>query len=197
MNALDAIFSRRGVGRLVEPAPSDADLNTILRAAAAAPDHGDLRPWRFFVLRGEGMASFGEVLAAAYVRRCADAGVAPMPAKEAKERTKLARAPMVVIVSVVRQDDAKIPWDDIVGAGYAAAENALIAATALGYGSMWRTGDPAWDADVKTALGLAPDDAIAGFLYLGSAPEGGPKPPKDPVIDDLVVEWRRGGRADG
>ena len=193
MNALDAIFSRRGVGRLVEPAPSDGDLNTILRAAAAAPDHGDLRPWRFFVLRGEGLAEFGDVLASAYMRRCQAAGAQTVPAKLAKERTKLGRAPVVLVVAVVRQDDPKIPWDDVVGAGYAAAENALIAATSLGYGSMWRTGDPAWDDHVKGALGLSAEDAIVGFLYLGTPAEGADRKPRhDPVIEDLVVEWRGG-----
>jgi nitroreductase len=48
----------------------------------------------------------------------------------------------------------------------------LLAATALGYGSMWRTGPPAYDHRVMRALGLTDDDAIVGFVYLGTPVSG-------------------------
>ena len=43
------LAARRHVGlrRLVAPGPDDAALARILGAAAQAPDHGLLRPWRF------------------------------------------------------------------------------------------------------------------------------------------------------
>lgn len=187
---LDLLFRRRSIARLTEPAPDAAELSTILRAAAAAPDHGELRPWRFVVLRGRGKEAFGEVLAEAYLRRVAAAGGTPEPAKLSKERTKLNRAPLVIVVCAVHHHDDKIPWDDQVGAAHAAAQNLLLAATALGYGSMWRTGPPVLDSYVKLALGLSDHDAIAGFLYVGTPHAGGNKPPKDPVLDGLVVEWQ-------
>ena len=184
------LFRRRSIGRLTEPAPDDAELETILRAAAAAPDHGELRPWRFIVLRGETKEAFGEVLAEAYLRRVELAGGQPEPAKLTKERTKLGRAPLVIVVGAVHVRDDKIPWEDQFGAANAAAQNALLAATALGYGSMWRTGDPVFDPHVKRALGFDDHDAIVGFLYLGTPHEGGEKPPKEPSLDGLVLEWR-------
>src|SRR5439155_27228961 len=103
MEALEALRTRRSYGRLTEPAPSDEELRAILTAAAAAPDHGELRPFRFTLVRGDGMDAFGEVLEGAYLRRCTDTGKAPVPAKAQKERTKLNRAPLVIIVSAVRQ----------------------------------------------------------------------------------------------
>ena len=187
---LDLLFERRSIGRLTEPAPSDDDLQTMLRAAAAAPDHGELRPWRFVVLRGAAKDAFGEVLADAYLRRVERAGAEPVPAKLEKERTKLGRAPVVVIVGAVHRHDEKIPWDDQLGAAYAAAQNLLLAATALGYGSMWRTGDPAHDEVVKRAIGLDEHDAIVAFVYLGTAFEGGRKEPNAPSLEGLVVEWQ-------
>jgi nitroreductase len=186
---LDLLFRRRSIGRLTAPAPSDAELDQILRAGAAAPDHGELRPFRFFVLRGAAKDAFGAVLAEAYLRRVDAAGAEPIPAKLEKERTKLGRAPLVVVVGAVHQHDEKIPWEDQLGAAFAAAENALLAATALGYGSMWRTGDPAFDPHVKAALGLGEHDAIVAFLYLGTPHEDGWKEPHDPSLDGLVVEW--------
>lgn len=186
---LDLLFRRRSIGRLTEPAPDDRELETILRAAAAAPDHGELRPFRFIVLRNHAKEAFGGVLAEAYLRRVELVGAQPEPAKLTKERTKLGRAPLVIVVGAVHVPDDKIPWEDQFGAASAAAQNALLAATALGYGSMWRTGDPVFDPHVKSALGFDERDAIVGFLYIGTPHEGGRKPPRDPSLEGLVWTW--------
>ncbi|MBV9666430.1 MAG: nitroreductase family protein, partial [Actinobacteria bacterium] len=68
-DALEVIRARRSIGRLTEPAPSEEELRQILEAGAAAPDHGELMPWRFIVLRGDAKDAFGEVLVDAYVAR--------------------------------------------------------------------------------------------------------------------------------
>ena len=188
VDALEAIRRRRSTGRLTEPAPSDDDLRTILEAAVCAPDHGELRPWRFVVLAGADRDAFGEVLAGAYQARCAATGVTPTEGQLTKERTKLGRAPVVVVAAAERQPEDKIPWIEQQFAVAAAAQNALLAATALGYGSMWRTGEPAYDDRVKVALGLAPDAAIVGFLYLGTA-TGDTKGPHEPSLDGVVTTW--------
>jgi len=180
---MDAIFRRRSISRLVEPAPTADELHELLRAAAAAPDHGELRPWKFVVLRGAAKDRFGEeVFVPAYRARCAD----PAPAALEKERTKLGRAPLVVVVAAVRRASDHIPWEEQYAATAAAAQNLCLAATAQGYGSMWRTGDQAYDPNVKAALGLRDEDAIVGFVYLGTVPEGKEKPPRQPDLDGLV-----------
>lgn len=192
MDTLDAIFARRSVGRLEEPSPSDEELRQLLEAAAAAPDHGELRPWKFVVLRGDAKVAFGEVLADAYLARCQAVGADPVPAKLDKERTKLGRAPLVLIVAAVHRHSDKIPWEEQKAAAAAAAQNVLLAATALGYSSMWRTGDAAYDPRVKSALGLSDHDAIAGFIYLGTPRPGSERQPRRPDLDGLVEEWRMG-----
>lgn len=189
MDALDAIWARRSIGRLSEPGPSDEELGLVLAAAAAAPDHGELRPWRFVVLQGGGKDRFGQVLAEALLTRAGAAGVEPTEGQLSKERTKLGRAPVVVVVAAIRRLSETIPWAEQLAAGAAAAQNALIAATALGYGSMWRTGDVAYDEHVKSVLGLAAADAIVGFLYLGSTTPGSAKPPRRPDLSGLVEQW--------
>ena len=191
MDALAAIGARRSIGRLGEPAPEGGDLDAILGAGAAAPDHGELRPFRFHILRGAALDRFGEVLEAAYLARCAALEAAPVPAKAEKERSKLRRAPLVVIVSAVHVPSEKIPWIEQQQAAAAACQNILLAATALGYGSMWRTGEPVYDDLVKESLGLGPEDAIAGFLYLGTVPPdaSSAKPARTPDLAALVREW--------
>src|SRR5580700_9881722 len=52
---LDFLARRRSASAMAlrEPAPSDAELATLLRLATRVPDHGKLSPWRVVVLRGE------------------------------------------------------------------------------------------------------------------------------------------------
>ena len=191
MELFEAVARRRSIGRLSEPAPDDSQVRRILEAAARAPDHGELRPFRFTVLRGEGLIAFGEVLERAYLDRCADRGIEPVAAKAAKERTKLGRAPLVVVVSAVRSTSTTIPWEEQVAACAAAAENALLAATALGFGSMWRTGEACYDVRVKAALGRRQDDAVVGFLYFGTPlPDSRAQTPRVVDLDELVQEWQ-------
>lgn len=171
MDALAAIELRRSTGRLTEPGPTESQLVTMLDAASCAPDHGTLEPWRFIVLEGEPKADFGEVLARAYTERCRAQGVEIVPAKLEKERTKLGRAPMVVVVAVLPVS-GPIPTIEQVSATAAATQNILLAATALGLGSMWRTGDPCYDPVVKAALDLPEEALVIGFVYLGTVPDG-------------------------
>jgi nitroreductase len=192
MDALGAILARRSVSRLTDPAPAGEDLRRILAAAAAAPDHGELRPRKFVVLAGEAKDAFGQVLADAYLARTVAVGAAPTAGQVAKERTKLGRAPLVVVVAALHRHSDRIPWEEQFAAAAASAQNALVAATALGYGSMWRTGDAAYDVHVKEALGLGPHDAIVGFLYLGTPHEARERAPRPRELDGLVERWQPG-----
>lgn len=187
MDTIEALRTRRSYGRLSEPAPTGDELRTMLEAAAAAPDHGQLQPFRFTILRGAGKDAFGAVLEEAYLRRCDERGEVAVPAKARKERSKLDRAPLVVVVSAVRQPSDKIPWSDQRDAAVAATEHLLLAAHALGYGAMWRTGAPCEDGHVKQSLGLREDDAVIGFVYVGTPHEQ--KPAKQVELGPLVTEY--------
>ena len=194
MDAFEAIMARRSIPRLTEPGPRGEHLRRILEAAAAAPDHGELRPLRLVVLEGGSKETFGEVMAQAYLARCEALGAEPTEGQLTKERTKLERAPLVIVVAAVHRHSDRIPWEEQRASAAAAAQNALVAATALGYGSMWRTGDAAYDPRVKAALDLSPHDAIVGFLYIGTPAEGSAKPPHRPDLDGLFVRWQKTSR---
>ena len=75
----------------------------------------------------------------------------------------------------------------------AAAQNVMLAATALGFGAMWKTGDAAYDETVKAGLGLEAGDAIVGFLYLGTAPADAVPPPARGEWQDRVSYWSESG----
>jgi len=184
MEAIEALTRRVSGSKLIEPAPNELDLHSLLSAATRAPDHGKLRPWQFIVVRGDALRRLGDLMADAYRRREPDATAAQLD----KERSKPLRAPLVVVVAAKVNVQSHIPAiEQILSAG-AAAENLMVAAFALGYGCAWKTGDAAYDPDIKAALGLDPTDAIVGFMYLGT--NATPPPPAPPIdIDDFVREW--------
>jgi nitroreductase len=184
MQAIDALLSRFSGRILKAPAPDEAALALILESAVRAPDHGRLRPWRFIVIQGEGRMRFGELLAA-HARRTR---VAPSAEMLERERQKAFRAPMIITVAAITQPEAKIPViEQILSAG-AAAHAVLLAAFALGFNAVWKTGDAAYDDDVKAALGLQPKDAIVGFMYVGTD-EAGPGALSRPAAGEFVRHW--------
>lgn len=191
MDAIDALLSRWSVSRTVDPAPSDADLALMLRCAVGAPDHKSLRPWRFITIRGEARDRLGEVLAEALCARRPDVA----PALVERERSKLGRAPLVVVVVTRTGEGPPVPHVERVLSSGAAAQNILLAAHALGYGGMWRTGEAAYDPMVEAALGLSAGESIAAFLYLGTparrADDDAPRTRVRPKLDGLVSEWDR------
>lgn len=185
MNAIEALHTRESAARLQEPAPDDEALTTILQAAVRAPDHGRLRPWRFIAIRGEALQRFGDVLAQTLKARMPDA----TPDMLARERAKALRAPLIIVVAARVQHGGKIPEIEQILSSGAAAQNIMLATHAMGFGAMWKTGDPAYDPRVKQALGLSEGDAIVAFLYLGTNP-GAPRPTQPrPVASDFLSEW--------
>jgi nitroreductase len=184
MQAIDALLQRRSAKALSAPAPDEAALDLILSSAAAAPDHGRLRPWRFVVIQGNALGRFGDLLAD-YLRR-----TRPGSDEETlqRERQKAFRAPMIVVVAAICTPGGKIPVIEQILAAGAAAENVMLAACALGFNSMWKTGGPAYDDGVKSALGLQEKDAIVGFMYLGTDASK-PGAPARPAVSDLVCHW--------
>jgi nitroreductase len=156
----------------------------MFRSALRAPDHGRLRPWQFVVVNEDKREAFGALLAGSMARRMPHA-----PAEElARERGKAMRAPVIVVAAAKLAKGHKIPESEQRLSAGAAVENLMLAANALGYGAMWKTGAPAYDAGVKQALGVAADSEIVGFLYLGTQVGGGIQVPR-PVPQDFVSVW--------
>jgi nitroreductase len=164
MQAIDLLLTRRSARALTEPGPDDGALGLILAAAVRAPDHGRLRPWRFITIRAAARDRFGTLLAG-HLKR-----THPGTSAEALEREahKALRAPLIVVLAAHVDASVKIPViEQLLSAG-AAAEAMLLAACALGFNGMWKTGGAAYDDTLKQELGLEASDAIVGFLYLGT-----------------------------
>ena len=179
LDLLTAINTRASALKLDAPGPSREHLQQIIAAGARAPDHGRLRPWRFVVVEAAARERLGDAMAAMLRAKRPDATAAQVDA----ERAKVMRAPTIVVVAA-HITKGKIPEIEQVVAVGAAVQNMFLAANALGYGAMWKTGGGAYDASVKLSLGLEAEDHIVALLYLGTTVTPGPLVATPP--DDLI-----------
>ena len=181
---LHFLQNRNSAPRLCEPAPSNIELDEMVRAAVRAPDHAWLRPWRFLRVGGERRHAFGELLADCLLKRNPQAE----EAAQKKAQNSALRAPLVVVVIASIQAHNKVPaLEQRLSAG-CAAHSILLAAEAMGYAGVWRTGDAAFDREFMTALGLAPVEEIIGFLYLGTR-DGPAKTLPSLNPDHFLSDW--------
>jgi nitroreductase len=183
MNAVEVILGRVSPIRLAEPGPDAGETDRIVAAGLRAPDHGQLRPWKFLLVRGEAREAFGKLMADSLRRR------QPATSDEAlrMEAAKALRAPLIIVAAATPRNIAKVPAIEQVAATAAAVENMLIAAHAMGYGGFWRTGATAYDPLFIKSLGLAESDQIVGFVYVGNIAT--PGKPKYPQPDGVVEIW--------
>lgn len=185
MDAMTLLHERSSMGKLTGPAPTPEQLDAIYRAALRAPDHKELRPWRFVEFSGEGLSRLGELFAEAEYREDPHAGDAVLDAA----RKKPHRAPMIIaVIAKVAPDVAKVPKiEQVISAG-CAAHGILLAAHALGLGAMWRSGKYAFDTTVRKGLGLNDDDEVVAFVYLGQL-GGRHRPVADHDVSAFVERW--------
>ncbi len=181
MSALHALTTRASNGKLTEPAPDTETLQLCFAAAARAPDHGMLRPWRVRMVRGEARNALGELMA----QTLAGKNPRATPEELDKLRGKALRAPLILMVGAQLTKDHKVPVNEQLLAAAAAAHAILLTLHARGYAGIWRTGDSAYDPQVQQAFGV---DAIVGFLYAGTPRQPAPEVVR-PVPEDFVSEW--------
>ncbi|TRZ67777.1 MAG: nitroreductase [Rhodocyclaceae bacterium] len=164
---LTTIHSRQHTSpkRLGEPGPSHKQIEQILSAAGAAPDHGLLAPWRLIVIPPERRHLLAETFAAALVVRDGEAS------EEQKQdaRAKAFRGPFLVLV-VVRLDPELgpiHPHELIVSAG-CAIQNMLLTTQAMGFGAGLSTGRALYSQPMKDLFGLSAHEQPLCFMTLGT-----------------------------
>ncbi len=192
-SVIDLLLARRSapIHEMTGPAPSDDELETILKAATRVPDHGMLTPWRFILYRNEARERVGQMLA-----ELAETREGPLSeGRRQQELTRFSRAPLVVGIVFCPKESQKIPqWEMFVSGGMAAM-NLTIAANALGYRTNMITN---WYSDVEEGrriLGLAPHERVIGFVHIGKHPGGTPDRPRPEVealVGDYAGPWEAG-----
>ena len=151
----------------------------LLTAAARVPDHGKLEPWRFLVLEGAGRARFAQAIRARAEAAGQDAD---------KGALAFEQAPLAIAVVASPKPSEKIPAIEQTLSAGAVALGLLNAALAAGWGASWLTGWAAYDRVlVEGELGLAPEEWIVGFVYIGSCAAPPPDRPRPDVA--ALTTW--------
>ncbi len=163
----DIIKQRRSIGKMTEERPIRQQIERMLEAATHAPNHHRVEPWKFVVLAGKARAELGVIMAESLATRLGETTSDKAQALLNKERNKLLQSPVVIVVAADHPRQPKVLEIENVEAVATAVQNMLLVAEEMGLACKWRTGDAAYDPRVKEWLGLAPDDHIVAFVYVG------------------------------
>lgn len=180
---LALLKGRASAIRLAEPGPSREQVLEMLEAAITVADHGRIRPWRFVVIQGKGRQRFGDLMAEA--QKIAKPHLSEGELE--KVRAKAFRAPVIVVLLCQAATGHKVPVIEQQMAVAAAGAHLMLAARALGFGSNWKTGAPAYEPVVREGLGFGDDTSIIGFFYIGTEPQ--PSPLSRATIGSAVQYW--------
>ena len=169
-----------------ETGPSNEQIEQMLKLAARVPDHKKLNPWRFIVFAGKAREQAGELFAKACL---AEDKQAPSDVRLQTERGRFRRAPVVIAVVNRFVEKPGVPEVEQILSTGAATFNLCLAANAMGFGTCWITEWIAYSPTVVTGLGLAGNERIAGFVYVGQAAERQDDRSR-PNLEDLVTYWQ-------
>jgi nitroreductase len=182
--ALTLIHTRQHTSpkRLGDPGPDRPQIEKILSAAGAAPDHGLLTPWRLIIVPPERRHLLAEAFAEALVERDVEA----TEVQKQEARAKAFRGPFLVLV-LVRLDPAlgpTHPQERIISAG-CAIQNMLLTAHALGFGAGLSSGRALYSRQMKALFGLSEHEQPLCFMTLGTVLRRKPMRPR-PVMADYT-----------
>ena len=150
--------------RLVAPGPDAAELALLFQAAAAAPDHDLINPWRFLIIPEHKRLDLGELFAAALLERDPSAS----PDQLAQARDKALRAPLLMVLIVDEaKGSAEIDLLERVLSAGCAVQNVMLLAQAMGYGSGLTSGKALKAASFRAGLGLNPSEHAICCLSVG------------------------------
>lgn len=158
MSAFDAVVHRRSYPRVSAEAPSHDELMPLIEAAATVADHASLAPWRIIEVRGDARADLGQALVAA-------SGLGGEDAE--RLAAKPLRASLLLAIVAVHRPSFKVhDWEqDAAAAGVAHLLTLLL--DEAGWGVMWRTGGHTRSEPVRHLHGLAENEELMGWLYVG------------------------------
>lgn len=183
--ALQALLARQSLGgkHLVEPGPDAAALRLMAEAALRAPDHAELAPFRFCVVRGGARQRLAELFAAA----AADAGKTAEAQQIERERA-LSTPVTVALLARIDMGHPLVPAHEQWCAVGGALANFLHAAHLLGYAGKMLSGHKVRHPAIQAAF-CEPGETLVGWVVLGTARRGpGAREPKR-ATDSVLQVW--------
>lgn len=168
MECLDAIMGRRSIRRYRDEAVSEQDVETILKAAMAAPSAGNQQSWRFVVVRDR------ETL-----QRLSEA---------TPYSSMLDSAPLgIVVCGDHRAEQHPGYW---VQDCSAAVQNLLVAVHAIGLGAVWIGVHPVLEREENVRAVCGVPEGITPFCMIAVGHPVEEKPPGDRYEPEFVFSER-------
>ena len=164
MDVEQAIRARR-THKQYGPKPVDErTVRELVDLARWAPNHKLTNPWRFRLLGRETRRRIEEL-----------AGE--------KESVKLRRAPTLLLATAVPSDDPVLAAEDVLATA-CAVYALLLAATARGLASYWRTPAILQEPTARDLLGLEAREQVVALVHLGP-PAGEPPAKERAPVDEI------------
>ena len=170
---------------LVEPGPDAMQRRQLFEAAATAPDHGQILPWRFVLIGPAARERLAEAFEQALLERDAAAGAD----ERARARDKASRAPFLALAVVREGGDAQqhiTRHERMVSLG-CALQNLLLMAHAQGFGAGLVSGLAMDSRALRECFGLQRFERAVCFVAVGTRAR--PREPRQrPAVDSFVGE---------
>jgi nitroreductase len=176
----DVVARQRACRDFSDDEVPDVAIDQLLTAATRAPSAMNHQPWVFVVVRAApARAALAEIMWELWDAAGRAATVGRVPdglLRDVDEgfRTSLRRAPVMVVVA---GDTDMAPLDQLGWSVYPAVQNLLLAATAVGLGSVLTTMALFRAADVQAVAGLPP-----ALVPMAIVPVGWPARPLGPPV---------------
>ncbi len=183
MNLFDAIQKRVSVRSYRPDSIPTEHLDKILEAARQAPNAGNSQPWRFLVIKDEKkLEEFREHAWRARKKWLLENGYeADTDAGMKAHYDRLLGAPLHIIILIDKEDNYRGYAEED---GSLAAENIMLAARALGYGSVMITGSVSRET-LREFFKIPARYAVNSLIPIG-VPESWPQKRERRPLSELV-----------
>ena len=175
LSLFDAIYSQRAIRHFSAHPVSDEVVETILNAAIRAPSGGNRQPWRFLVIRDAALKrQLGQWYLAAWQTAVAGMETITQPYRHGAELAQqMATVPVLILVCIDHGDAGAGPGPITRGASiYPAIQNLLLAARALGLGTVLTTLHTQYEREIKALLRIPDTVETAALIPVGYPAEG-------------------------
>jgi nitroreductase len=165
--------------RLESPGPNAKELEQIFLAAAQAPDHGRIRPWRFIVVPPHKRAALGQAFEQALKERDAHAN----PDELEKSNAKAFHAPclLMTVISHAPSEPQIQLYERLISLG-CAIQNMLLMAQSLSFGSGITSGQAMNAQPMVNLFQLSSFEQGVCFIAFGKITSRKPQRPRPDVM---------------
>lgn len=186
--AMQLLSARRTIlpRRLVGPGPGTEQKRQLFTAAATAPDHDQIQPWRFIEIPEQARPRLADVFGQALLDR--DPAATADQVEQAREKAYRAPLLLLLVVDGEKGDTTSVDVHERLVSAGAAVQSLLLMATAQGFGSALTSGKALKAESFRRAFDLAPGEFAPCFISIGTVSQAKPgKSRPDPSA--LVSTW--------